>query len=416
LIRSADLPATFDHTLIRLRPRAGVPVAVLELVVSFLNSSHFAQMLAAKGADLGLSVSKLKQVEVPVPSSNVLEALERLSVSEAKYEAWAEQCRDARRSIYRAESYSAAVQRLLAQEQIDFERVQAAEDSQTLDYRIRNDYPHPIALRRQLVRQLDHGKERLDGTLLCAEHAMNLLALAAMVQLSGPDNIAEALPGSSLKAFVRDGKLTMDWGKAEAVVHEGLVHTAKTKDPLSLPFPALVRLTDSADNSFVEAERMLRDVRNRTKHLEEIPPLDLESISRQASEDLETLLEALQVLIVTPLAVVDDYQMDPTMRSRHATFRVLRGISQAFPVEQRQVDREIPRGAVGFLDHAGSFRSLSPWLVMKTCPKCGREETFVFSKYDGKTVKYISMETGHASSDNRAAVVFRRLLAGAATP
>jgi hypothetical protein len=383
---------------------------MMELVVSFLNSSHFSEMLLAHGADLTLSITRLKDLEVPVPSSDVMDAFDRLSASEAKYEAWAEQCRQARSSIHMATSYSAAVERLLSQEQLDFERVSAAEESQTFEYRVRNYYPYPIALRRELIRQLDHDQDRLDKTLLCAEHAMNLLALASMVQLAGEHDLGEEIPSEAMKSFVRDGTLSMDWGRAEAVVREGLARTVRTKYPLSLPFPAFVRLTETSDDSFVAAERRLREIRNSTRHLEEIPPSDLDAIAQRATEDLDVLLGALGVFVVTPLVVIDDYRMDPTTQHRYVTVRILRGASQAFRVEQKTVEREVPRGAVGFLDHAGLFRSLSPWLVMKTCPKCRREELFLFNRYEQGTAKYVAMESGHASTNTHAANIFDRLV------
>jgi hypothetical protein len=239
---------------------------------------------------------------------------------------------------------------------------------------------------------------------------MNLLALASMVQLAGEHDLGEEIPSEAMKSFVRDGTLSMDWGRAEAVVREGLARTVRTRDPLSLPFPAFVRLTETSDDSFVAAERRLRGIRNSTRHLEEIPPSDLEAIAQRATEDLDALLGALGVFVVTPLVVIDDYQMDPTTRHRYVTVRILRGASQAFRVERKTVESEVPRGAVGFLDHAGLFRSLSPWLVMKRCPKCRREELFLFNRYENDTVKYVAMESGHASSTKHAATIFDTLV------
>ena len=90
------------------------------------------------------------------------------------------------RAVFSAEPYDEVVSMLLHAQQIEGERVTAAEDSQRFDYQVRNYFPHPIALRREQLQVHEHGKLRLEETLDCAKHLVHFLALCGLVQLQRP--------------------------------------------------------------------------------------------------------------------------------------------------------------------------------------------------------------------------------------
>jgi hypothetical protein len=391
-------PATFDRTCIRLRWRPEVDDQVIDLLVGYLNSQHARQWLIAHGVQVTLNPSLLRRLEVPDPSPEVVQALRTLSQAEERYRQWADEVLAARQELFAASSYGQQVAALLERQRIETERIRAAEDSQSLAYQIRNYYPHPIALRREVIAQQAHGKARLDNVLECAEYVITLLAIMALIQVSEDHNIGLNIPSSQLRSFCREGSLHLDWGKCLAIVREGAAFTLKHTNQLLLPFPNLGALeTLLADDSsdWTQAEHILHKHRNNQSHLQRLPEVEMRSISAQCTQFLDVLLSGVPFLGMIPLVHVVDYQLRPASGERVATFQLLQGTSPVFQQHVQQVTIELPRGVVGFLDHHGTFRSVFPWLIVDTCPVCQHAEIFVFNRIENALVTYVAMETGH---------------------
>jgi hypothetical protein len=66
-----------------------------------------------------------------------------------------------------------------------------------------------------------------------------------------------------------------------------------------------------------------------------------------------------------------------------------------FEPGEQAVSRELPRGALGLLDHSGTFHDLSPWLMLERCDVCKRPEVFLFNRLERAAVTYVAMESGH---------------------
>jgi hypothetical protein len=391
------LPATFDRTCMRIRWRDNVPQHARSLLVDYLNSTHARSWLTAHGAHLTLSASMLENLEVPDPSQEVVRAFEVLADAEQQYRAWANDVAAARRGLFTETPLAARLPVLLSRQRIEVERLRAARDAESIDYQIRNYYPHPIALRRELILQSEPGKPKIEAILDCAEHLLTLLAVIAILQEAS----MSTEPGpvkTRMLSFVRDNSLHLDWGKCFGLLKEGVNATARDANPLALRFPELAELaTPMADDAseWSNAERKLRDWRNRFAHLQLLPDPELTRLSDELLADLNCILKSASFISTLPLVHVVDYELDPVSGERFATFQRLEGISPVFQRSKRPVPVEVPRGAVGFLTQRGDFISAFPWLTMSLCPMCKRSELFVFNRYERKMVTSIAMETGH---------------------
>jgi len=293
--------------------------------------------------------------------------------------------------------YGQQVITLLERQRIELERLLATKDSESPDYQIRNYYPHPIALRRELILRQEHGKDRLDSILECAECVMTLVALMSLIQVAEGHDIGSGIPTSQLRSFCQKHALHLDWGKCLALVRAGVTYTAKHDNPLALPFPALGELASVlADTSsdWYKAEQTLRTRRNQQSHLQRFPDSEIRGMSGESFELLDVLLSHVPFLGTIPLVYVADYQYCPS-GERIASFQLLQGVSVAFQPHEQAVPSELARGVVGFLDQRGYFHSAFPWLVRHTCPECKRPELFVFNRIEGNQSTYIAMETGH---------------------
>lgn len=392
------LPASFDRTCLRIRWKAALDPRTADLLTDYLNSTHAGAWLQAHGVGHTLSIAVLQRLQVPDPSEDVLDALAVLTGAEKQYRTWAEDAATARQQLFAATSFEQTLPTLLSRQRIEIERLRAGRDSESLDYRIRNYYPHPLAIRREALLQLEHGKERLEAVLECGEHLMALLAVLAMIQLAEDHDVARAIPGKQLPSFCSAGSLLLDWGKCTAAFEEGVSFTAKHEDPLSLPFPGLGELAGEIvdpNSGWKRATEKLRDRRNRQSHLQRVPEPELEQLSRECSRELDVVFQRAAFMSTTPLVQVADYVLEPVSRSRSATYRMLQGTSPVFQRRTQEVEAEVPRGAVGFLDAQSRFRSAIPWLAMETCPVCKRSELFVFNRYQAGVPVFVAMESGH---------------------
>lgn len=389
------LPATFDRTCICIRWRDEIPQESRNLLAAYLNSTHARHWLTAHGVQLTLNLSVLEKLEVPDPSADVVSALQVLSDAEQQYRAWANDVAVTRLQLFTEGSLAKGVPALLARQRTEVERLRAARDAGSIDYRIRNYYPHPIALRWESILQAEPGKAKIEAILDCAEHLLTLLAVMAILQ---EPSTTHGPIRTRLLSFVRDGALHLDWGKCFALLKEGANVTARDPNPLSLRFPELAELATAivdGTSAWSKAERELRDRRNNFSHLQRFPDTELTGLSDELLQNLNCLLESTDFISTLPLVHVVDYELDPIITDRFATFQYLEGISPVFRREKRRVPAEVPRGAVGFLNQRGDFISAFPWLTMNICPMCKRPEIFVFNRYQSQMVTSIAMETGH---------------------
>ncbi len=413
--RDEDLPATFDQSLLRLRWTPDLPVEVREVLTAYLRSQHAADWLQAQGLGTDLAPSLLRRLPVPDPLPGLIGALAGLRAAEMTYLRWAASARATRERLFAAGSFAEAVPGILSATKEENERLRAAEDSQTFGYRVRNYYPHPIALRREGLLHLDHGEARLGATLECAEHLMVVLALMATVQLAEGDDESLALPPGRVTAAAAGGKLHLSWGLCRELLRDGLARTRKHPNPLLLPFPGLLTLSTVAEDHGTPwslAEAAMREQRNRLSHLERRPASELADLSSAHQVHLDTLIEGAGLLTDHPLVYVEDYALDLTRGERVATVQLLQGISTAFPRQRRDIRRELPRGVVAILDGAGELRTLYPWLLREPCEVCRRMEVFVFSRLDRTDVTYVAMETGHSHSKPELRGRWEQLLRG----
>jgi hypothetical protein len=409
IVTEERLPATFDRSCIRIRWRPEVRPDVTDLLASYLNSVHVRHWLIANGVQITLSVANVKRLEVPDPSDELLAALETLAEAERQYRTWANEVAETRRGLFVAKSFAEQLPVLFGRHNMETDRLRVARDAERLEYRVRNYFPHPIALRRELILQLDPGKSKIEAVLDCAEHLITWLAVMAIAQ----EPYGRGPVQTTLHSFCRHGALHLDWGKCVSLIQAGATFTLKHPSPLALSFPELAEIAvQMADQSsgWVLAERHLREWRNKQAHLQRLPESDLKALSDQFVQRLDCLLDAASFIGTLPLVYVVDYELNPVTFDRVAVFHLLQGISPVFPRVQQNVGGELPRGAVGFLTQRGEFVSALPWLTMNACPVCKRPELFVFNRYARNEATYVAMESGHPHENQQLAKTVATLI------
>ena len=415
-LQEGDLPATFGSEVLRIRWKPGVTAPARELLCGYLSSRRCAAWLRANGMSMHLTSALLSRAMVPDPSPRVLEALESMKKSAEIYRRWAVEADTLREDLFAQSSIQRSVRTLLERRGQDEERLQAAQDSQTLEYRVRNYFPHPLALRYESVAQLPHGSQRLRETLELAEFLMTYIAVLGIIQLQGGRWAESEGLISYLRKTTRGGELSFDWGKKAAIVQEALAATAKAPDPLGLPVPGLLTLGVLSPEVWLEwakAEKELRYIRNEESHLGTLPGPELVASSQKCAERLRLMFEGTAFLARLPFVLVEDYRCEPVDRTRTVGVSFLVGASAAFKKSRVKVDGESASPIAGFLSENGKLTSLFPWIVPKSCVQCKRNESFVFAIANSHEIKYVAMETGHSQQFPELRGLWERLLAGA---
>lgn len=401
------VPAVCERPVLVVSFHADVDPEVRQLIVGFLRSGRMRDQLTAKGVTGSLSAELLSRLEVPYPREDVRAAFAQLGELESRYQGWAEAARRSRQELFDASSYAETIPRLLERVREERERVQAAEASQRLDYKVRNAYPRPIALRWEHISQVPPGEARVKSILECAEHLLAFVAWLSMIQVSENHDIGWK-PSSIVRGLAKGG-LYVDWGKMQALVLQGAVAAAKDPDRLRLPFPELGNLAGT-HLPWQRAEEGLHGLRNDLSHLQRYSRLRLEQLSEEMTEHFNELLAAFSFIATCPLVHVHDYALDPVTGGRRVELAYHEGVGVALRRSWHPIDFEVGRGAVGVVDHHGVFRCLSPWVVHETCPECHTEQIFVFNRFKEGKVTYVEMAAGHPLDKTEWAPAWRRLV------
>jgi hypothetical protein len=403
-VRAFHVPATFDDSCIRLRFRDEIPDSIRRVIQGYLRSEHVRVWLRAHGAAINLTPTLLKSLEVPYPSTEVFEAMEKLREAEEQYRSWADLLSAIRSELFVSGSFREQVPFLLDRQRVESERLRAARDSEGLDYQVRNYFPHPLAVRRERVLTEDQPRKRVSNILECAEFLVHFLALMGMQQSCKDELVMQTPPSPAMRYFFDGKSLSLDWGRSFSVLSAALDFSARNAEPLTLRYPDLFKLgSEFRENGsrWKAAEDSLRDHRNSESHLQRVPESDLDRLADELQVSLDILFEGAAFLAMVPLVRIVDYERDAATGQRRASFEYLQGLSPVFRRERKPVSEELPRGAVGLIDRQGNFNALTPWLTMEVCEVCRRSEIFSFSRIEAGKPTYVAMETGHALDVDR---------------
>ncbi len=284
-----DYPLAAAHsTILLVRFDQALSPTDRAMLIAYMRSARFARSVSSELLSIGnhirVSAHALNQARVPRFSDHLVEAWQRSGVARQQFTSWARELEERERAFFDAPNFGAELPLFLTRSRVAADRVNAAIDVDTLEGRIRQRYPHPLAFRFENIGQMDHGAERIRETLACAEHLVLYLAFLGLANLGGG-------PTRSLQAWTEDrGSLSLDWGKADSLLLDATAQASRTTDPLSLPIPEYVELhAGFADQRSAVSQgcREMRAWRNDDSHLARCTPSELVPASERFAEHLE---------------------------------------------------------------------------------------------------------------------------------
>ena len=158
VVREHDLPLHAGHSVVVLRPREPLLASEVEFYSAYFGSSRSRALL--RGGHLNrrvVDLTSIGRLTVPVPDRALLEAIGALAHSRRLFREWGQDTDEVLTGMFdRDQPLAEARVELVDKGRIMRQRRAAGEMVTTLEYRIREFYPYPVAYRwRQLQTHVD---------------------------------------------------------------------------------------------------------------------------------------------------------------------------------------------------------------------------------------------------------------------
>jgi len=399
----------FNTSLIVVRPKASMTTAQRHVLYSYLRSPVAGRLNVAKGrtllSDILIQPSMLKEYPVPLAGKEVCSAMEALTKARESFELWRQECLKAEQTIVMMSDAEDAKSQLLTAGQLARQRRLAGEQVEYIDFRIRTQYPHPIAyLWRESQIGTNQPYLKFKNILKAAEAVTCFMATIAILMAK---NLSIDIKYLNTIARRLSGKSGTNFGDWFAILEE--VNTGKAFRKLTTAdsFYGVAQLFSAP--GFEESLRSLMLLRNDDSH----GRITHSSVTVQSVEENFKLLSSVYASIefCTDLKLIQVVETTCDSLLKKTTYRYLdlTGDHPLPPEEQAMCNRtDLERLSLYLVDQHGELHLLRPLIQYMECPECHQMSTFYLDTYQGsgRTVALKSFERG-TTTDDDSADVFR---------
>ena len=401
-------PLAAEDTLIGLRKKEETTLEEWQVLVDFLPSFKASRLIAPLSGNLvRLNRSHLRKLPVPVPDQALQLALRKLNDAAANFESWRNEALQQKRALFSVAGSQEGRNRVLQAGKRARQRHHAAKLVEKTSFRIRTQYPYPLAYRWRVVEARHEGLEDYLNVLECAEATLCYLALVAIVGAQSQGLRIGGLQEIGRQLIERKAGISLgNWISVLQEVGGPKISRASS----AFPFPEVLRVLAQSDTK--EAVAQLKKARNDHAHGRGPKGSQVAKATEQRCADLEGLLASVDFLSDYPLRLVEKATRDSLKGRTQIRYRDLMGDHPLVPFEtDEQESAELENGSLYFVDSAGHYHLARPWLTWRFCPECRRPSVFHLDRYDNKVgvAKLKSLEHGHGFDDKEIAAVFRSL-------
>lgn len=407
-IRQEDEAMVAMESVLVLRPRAELKSEDRLFLRDYLRSPHVASGLRPAMGPLRLTQETLGGLPVPMLNEALKAALADLSAAKDNLLEWALEVDKIRGKLVLEDAVQEAITHVFQAGQRVRQRVAAAKRVDELTYRVRTQFPLPLAY---LWRVVDVSRANLDGyvrTLECAEGFACYLAIlavtnarAAGVELKALADMAERL--STTPAGVSFG----DWSTILNEVAGRRFRAAAQGKQLPVPevVDAFVPSAAAAD-----ALRSLQKARNDQAHGRGPRGAAIQDRFYEVRDALTELVHQCDFLSEYPLRLVEESRWDALQDLSRYDYRDLIGDHPLVPLSTTESSRsDLEQRSLYLVDRRADLHLLRPLLLRLECDVCGLPSTFAPDRYLPATQEWVlrSMEHGHAMTRSGLADAFR---------
>lgn len=401
-------PLTPGDTLICLRKKDETTLEEWQVLVDYLQSFRASLLITPSLGNLvRLNRSHLRKLPVPVPDRALQLALRKLNDAAANFESWRNEALQQKRALFSVSGSQEGRIRVLQAGKRALQRQHAAKLVEATSFRIRTQYPYPLAYRWRVVEARHEGLEDYMNVLECAEAMLCYLALLAIVGAQYQRIRIRSLEEIGRQLTERKGGISLgNWISVLREVGGSKISRASS----AFPFPEVLRVLAQSDAKDVVDQ--FQKARNDHAHGRGPKGPQIATKTDQHYADLEGLFASVDFLSDYPLRLVEETTRDSLKGRTRIRYRDLMGDHPLVPFDtDEQESAELENGSLYIVDRAGHYHPARPWLTWRLCPECRRPSVFHLDRYDNKVgvVKLKSLEHGHGFDDKEIADVFRSL-------
>ena len=376
---------TFGNGVIVVRPKPFLTLPQRHVLLCYLRSPVAGRLSVAKGSRLGgllrIFPSMLRDYPVPLAGKELTSALEAIAEARNAFRSWQDDCSQAEQAIMMMTDAEDVKREILSAGQLARQRHTAGTQVEELDFRIRTQFPHPIAYlwRESQVDSPNHYGQFRD-ILKTAEAATCFLAQLGilMARTTGKDikylpTIAERLRGKSGTNFG-------DWF---AILQE-LNESRKFRDlPSSAPFSGLTTMFQ-AEGIKDSLQSLMRerndDSHGRVNH----STVNATDVERSANL-LENLFAGMDFLTDYKLVQITETRYDALLKTTNYQYRNLSGDHPLPSVHKGTSERQdLEAESLYMIDQNEELHLFRPLLHYLECPGSHHLSTFYLDTYEGK--------------------------------
>jgi hypothetical protein len=384
--------------LVLLRSVTALDQHTRVFIRAYLESNRAWQLYLTQEQTDRLEPEALGRLPVVVPTEPVRSLLSEIDGAASRLTRWATELQEARSSLLNVDTAAGGLSEVLGLGRRVRQRVIAGGRLDDLGYRVRTQFPWPLAF---LWRSVEAARPDMEGYVRSLEFGealvcyLGCLAVAAAreadIGLSATRSLA-----TRLSATTR-GVSFGDWAEILAEVH-GRGFRSQISD--RHPFPELSEfvIRDSP------ADRALRRLKERrdalAHHRGPHTPGETREAQQQMIADLVRLIEASEFLTSYPLWLVVTTKWDTLRKTNLVEYRDLMGDNEMSIAETVEVaNATVEAGSLYVISGENDLHLLRPLLTWTECAECHRSALMVFDRFVAPATCVVrSLDHGHTAT------------------
>jgi hypothetical protein len=347
-----------------------------------------------------LNAEGLGRVPVVLPSAQVRAAFADLVHARNRLVRWKADVDTALARLTELDAGSRRISEIMDVGRLPRQRVVAAERLDELSYRVRTQFPWPLAVLWRSVAASGNGLEGYTRALEFAEALAYYLVILGIVASRELGIILTKLEAIAERVTTTGRGIT--FGDLSDLLLEMRGRSYRHAMGPSNPFPEISEFMtndDEADRAF----RRLRERRNDFAHNRgPRGEAEVRDALSATQGDIDTLLTRCEFLALYPLRRIVTTRWDSIRGRNELAYRELMGDNEQTPIASDETtSATMESGSLYVVDRTDSWHLLRPLLIWCDCTICRRSAAMVFDSYDSKSdsCSLRSLDHGHAMTD-----------------
>ena len=378
---------TANPNVIIIRPKAILTTEQRLVLLAFLRSPLAMQLVMSKQISSTLNgVARvfpglIREFPVPIADPDLAGALRNLDEAKAAFQRWSQEIDDASRELFINSNLADARSNIQKHGKLARQRYRAATQVEDLDYRIRTQYPYPLAHAWRGFRL--GGQNRFETltslTRLAEIHTCFLAQLAILLGRETGKRIGY-LDSMASRLQSRGGGTNFgDWLSIVKEVNQSSLFRNLPEDTMLTELTFIM----ASDNEWESSTQNLMSIRNDISHQRVDPThISIDMIS-EAMNAIDLIFKATEFLTDYRFVLVTNTSFDSIKRVCTFHFRDLSGDNQLVPLQTGTASRmDLEAGSLYLRDRNGHLHLLRPMLHYLECPNCHQMSTFYLDTYN----------------------------------